>query len=54
MFKQLRKSQITDIAVLLGDDAYKITDHSGNAVLDKHYIDKIEKAIKREELKLKI
>lgn len=50
LYKQLRKSQMTDISAKLGVDAHKITGHTGNAVLDKHYIDKIMLAKKMMEL----
>lgn len=52
-FKQLRKKQLSDIYALLGEDAHKLTDHSGNVILEKHYVDKVEAAIKLLELKAK-
>lgn len=50
-FKMLRKSQLSDISAYLGADANLLTDHSGKAILDKHYVDKVQAAIKMMELK---
>lgn len=50
VFKQLRKSNLSDIYAILGEDAHKLTDHSGNQILKKHYIDKVEAALKFLEL----
>lgn len=49
-FKQLRKANYSDIAGILGEEANLLTGHSGNAVLDKHYVDKIMAAIKLMEI----
>lgn len=49
-FKQLRKSQMTDIMSILGDKAYLVSGHSSNAILDAHYIDRVEMVIKMLEL----
>ncbi len=51
-FKMLRKTQLTDIASYLGPDAKLLTGHSGQNILDKHYVDKVQAAIKMMELKL--
>jgi integrase len=50
VFNQLRKSQITDIQSILGEDAHLISGHSNNSVISKHYVDKIQAAIKLLEL----
>lgn len=49
-FKQLRKSQMTDIKSILGDKAYLASGHTSNAILDAHYIDRVEMVIKMLEL----
>lgn len=53
LFKQLRKTQMSDIYALLGEDAHKLSDHSGNVILEKHYVDKVQAAIKLLDIKLK-
>lgn len=49
-FKQLRKSQMTDIRAILGDKAHLVSGHGSNVVLDNHYVDRLEMAIKMLEL----
>ncbi|MEZ4937060.1 MAG: hypothetical protein R2799_05655 [Crocinitomicaceae bacterium] len=45
-FNSLRKAYATDVYSILGEEAHKITDHSGNVILEKHYIDKVRAALK--------
>lgn len=53
VFKQLRKSQMSDISGMLGEEAHKLTGHSGKQILEKHYVDKIQAAIKFLEIEQK-
>lgn len=39
-FKSLRKAYITSISIYMGGNAKAITQHSGDAVIEKHYLDK--------------
>lgn len=50
VYNQIRKAKITDLSAVLGEDAYKLSGHSGKAILDKHYVDKLQAAIKLLEL----
>jgi integrase len=50
-FKQLRKSHITELKSILGDDAYLASGHSGNPVIEKHYIDQIAAVTKYSKFK---
>ncbi len=38
-FKHLRKTYITALYIIRGEEVYKYTDHEGMAILHKHYID---------------
>ena len=48
-FKNLRKTYLTYLVSALGGDAKKISSHSTDEVLEKHYIDKtiVDKAVKK-------
>ena len=41
---------MTDITATLGDKAYLASGHSGKAILDDHYVDRVEMAIRLLEM----
>lgn len=45
-FKHLRKSHVTELRSILGDKTYLASGHSGNRVIEQHYIDQLEAATK--------
>lgn len=50
-FKHLRKAHITELSSILGEEAYLASGHSGNRVIEQHYINQIEAATKFSKFK---
>ncbi|MES2566982.1 MAG: hypothetical protein V4565_08960 [Bacteroidota bacterium] len=46
VFKNLRKTFSTAVRMQFGEQAHYITAHSGTAIMDKHYVDKMDVQVK--------
>ncbi len=53
-FKYLRKTHITELSSILGEEAYQASGHAGSRVLEKHYIDRVAATMMFSKFKNKI